>query len=164
MAARPRGFTLAEMLITVTLIAILAALAMPQFTSVEPLRARAAAGILRSDIEMAQVLCMSEPSNPVVVRFDTSTATYWLAEAGTPDTPITRADTGEPYSVTLGADRAVAAEGISISLADVPSSTLEFNSSGGLIDFTLNPVITLSGATDTVELHIAPTTGRITEQ
>jgi len=161
---RSRAITLVEILITVALIGILAALAMPQFTSVEPLRAQAAASILRSDIEMAQVLCMSEPDNPVVVRFDTSSASYWLAEADTPDTPITRQDNGQPYSVTFGADRAIAAENFSISLSDVPDDTLQFNTSGGLTDFTLNPVITLSGATDTIELHIAPTTGRITEQ
>ena len=158
------AFTLVELLITVALIAIAAAIAMPGFTSEGPLRVRAAVGVVRSDIEMAQVMSMTSPAEPVVIRFDPANDQYWLAYADTPDTPLSRPDTGEAYLVELGSDRAAAAKNISLSVADAPDNTLEFNTSGGLKDFTLNPVITIAGKNDSVELHIAPTTGRISEE
>src|SRR5688572_2454757 len=110
-AITPRGgrraaFTLIEVLVALTLVAALAAIVAPMFSDDSRLRVMAASSIISSDIELAQVMTISHPDNPVVVCFDPGNASYWLAYAADPDTPLSREDTGEPYQVTLGLDRA----------------------------------------------------------
>ena len=157
------GFTLIEMLVTITIIAVVAAIVAPVFSDDDRLHAMAAASVLSSDIELAQVMTISYPQDPVVVRFDAPNRTYWLAYAATPETPLSREDTAEPYLVTFGEGRASTAFGAQIALDGVASDTLKFNAQGGLVDFTASPLIELTRGESAITLAIAPTTGTITE-
>jgi len=158
-----RAFTLLEMLIVITIIATIAALVIPSFNDDSRLRLMAASSVITSDIELAQVMTISQPDQPMVVRFEPDHHRYHLARASDPATPINREDTGEPYRVTLGQGRASTAEGVTFTTAEIPDNTLAFNPQGGVDDFTTSPRITLSLAGRTITLDISASTGSITE-
>ena len=158
-----RGFTLLEMLLTITILATLAAVAVPMMADTNRVRVRAAVDVLISDLELAQVMNISYPDDPVIVRFDTARSRYWIADADTPTTPINREDTGEPYLVTLGSGRASVAQGVTLQIQDMTANTVEFNSQGGLTDFNAAPIMTLSLNGEIVSLSIVATTGTIFE-
>ncbi len=167
-----RGFTRIELMMTMTIIAVLAAIVLPKFGNDYRLRMFAATRVLTSDIELAQVMTISHPDRPVVVYFDTTTK-YWLAYADSPETPIPRADTGRPYVVQLCTGRMAAAAGptvMHIHFTNVyGDKTLRFNAQGGLVDFNPPPQLYIhvkdqNGAEKLrVTLDISPTTGTITE-
>jgi|SoiMetStandDraft_5_1073268.scaffolds.fasta_scaffold31755_2 prepilin-type N-terminal cleavage/methylation domain-containing protein len=161
---RRRGaFTLIEVLVALTLVAAIAAVVAPMFSDDSRLRVMAASGIIRSDIELAQVMTISHPDNPVVVCFDPDNATYWLAYATDPTTPLPREDTGEPYQVTLGVDRARSAAGVSLAVEQMTSNRIEFAAHGGLTTFTTTPLIKIICGAQGIQLSIKPATGTVTE-
>lgn len=164
--ARPaslRAMTLLEMLLTVAVLSMLTVMVTPMFSDDSRLRVLAASQILSSDIELAQVMTISMPNEPIVVRFDPDGKTYWLALEIDPETPILREDTGEPYVVEFGAGRARSALGVTFALEDMTNSMLAFDATGALIDFTLTPLIHLNCADHGVTLMIKPMTGTIVE-
>lgn len=148
----------------ITIIAVIAAVVMPQFRDHDRLRVMAAVQILASDIEAAQVLTISFPDDPVVVRFNPAKSTYWLADIDTPDTPLTHPASGEPYLVVLGQGRASGAQNVTLTLTNMPDNTITFNSDGGLADFTTVPIVSLRSGDEAVELLVAPTTGTVMER
>jgi len=158
-----KGFTLLEVLITITIIAVIAVMVAPSFSDDTRLRLMAASAVLSSDIELAQVMTISQPDEPVVVVFDPDQDRYWLAYASAPDVPITRSDTGTPYRVVMGQGRAAAAIGVTFSTTDITGDILKFNAQGGIEDFTTQPTITLSLSGRWIDVTIAPSTGSITE-
>jgi len=159
----PRAFTLLEVLVTVVIIAIIATAVAPAFTNDNHLRLVAAVNVLSSDLELAQVMTISYPDSPVVVRFNPDKQMYWLAYASDPDNPITRAGTGEAYLTVMGQGRAASAQGVTLKLDDVANDTIEFNAQGGLVDFTGKPMIQLNRGDASITLSISPTTGTTTE-
>lgn len=158
-----RAFTLMEMMVTITIIGVVAVSAAPLFRNEEFLRMMAASSLVISDIELAQVMTMSYPEQPVVVRFEPDRGQYWLAYGYDPETAILRPDTGDPYIVTLGQGRAAGAGGVELLLDQISGNMLEFNAQGGLAQFTARPAIQLSSGPSAVTLLIGPTTGSITE-
>lgn len=160
---KSRGFTLLEMLVTITVVAVVAALVAPMFSDDNRLHLMAGSSVLASDIELAQVMTISFPDRAVVVRFDPTTQTYWLAYSTDPETPLNRTDTGEPYLVTLGQGRALSAQGVQMTPVQVANNMLEFNAQGGLVDFTATPSIQLTRGGSKIILAIAASTGTISE-
>ena len=158
-----KGFTLLEILITITIIAVIAVMVAPSFSDDTRLRLMAASAILTSDVELAQIMTISQPEDPVVVVFDPDQDRYWLAFASAPDVPMTRSDTGDPYLVVMGQGRAGAAVGVTLSTTDIPGDILEFNAQGGVEDFTTQPTITLALSGRWIDVAIAPSTGTFTE-
>ncbi len=156
------GFTLLEMLVSVTILAMTATLVIPMVTSDTGARLRAATVVVRSDIELAQVMTCADPGDPVVVVFKADGKTYSLCYASDTSTPITR-DSGGPYTECMGIGRLASCTNVVMTLTDMPAKTLTFNAHGGLEDFTLNPIVTLTLDGETVQLLIAPTTGTISE-
>jgi len=163
LAIPPRGFTLLEMLITVTILAVVASAVTPLFSDDDRLRVMAASSVISSDLELAQVMTLSYPDQPVVVRFHADKQMYWLAYAFDPETPIVRPTTGEPYVVVIGQGRASTAESVSFSVADLTDDGIEFAASGALANFTATPKIELSRNGTALTLTISPNTGTITE-
>lgn len=160
---RRLGFTLFELLVTLSIIAIVAAMVAPAFSDDDRLRLMAGASVMTSDLELAQVMTIADPSRPVVVRLDPDHDQYWLAHSDTPDTPIARADTGLPYLVVLGEDRAGGATGVTFTVTGLTQTTMTFNSQGGLKDFTSAPQIILSLGGKTITVTVAATTGTISQ-
>lgn len=158
-----RAFTLLELMITVTIIAIVASVVVPMLKDDNRVRVIAAAGLISSDLELAQVMTISYPKDPVVVRFDPENHVYWLAFASDPETPIARNDTGQPYRVVLGESRAITAQGVNFELKDVADNMIQFNAQGGLMEFTSAPEIVLTRGDSSISLGIAASTGTITQ-
>jgi prepilin-type N-terminal cleavage/methylation domain-containing protein len=159
------AFTLIEMLMVVAIISMLAILLVPSGRKDERLPLRAAAAVMVSDIELAQVLNVSNPKHPVVVRFDPARTRYWLARADSPNEPILRTGTDEPYLVVLGAGRAMAASGVRFAVDNAADNTLAFSPHGGLAEPGAQPRIRLRVAGDAqyeTRITIAPITGSIT--
>ncbi len=163
--AAKAGFTIIEILIAVAVLAVLVAAVIPSFTPDDRQRLNAAAMLLASDIEYAKVATLARPGNPLIVRFADDGTGYWIAEADSPNAPVTRADTDEPYAVTFGAGRASGINDIKATPANMTSRSLVFDAHGGLDDFTLTPTVSLTiGETNhpRVVITIAPTTGTTT--
>jgi prepilin-type N-terminal cleavage/methylation domain-containing protein len=162
-ADRPRAFTLLEVLVVITILATAVMIVMPTMTNDTRLRLMAASTILTSDIELAQVMTIARPDEAVVVRFDAAGDRYWLAPAADPETPIDRADNGDPYVVVLGAGRASAATNVTFTLQDVTDGTLAFDAHGGILDFTAEPLITLGLDGEWIRLDVSASTGSVRE-
>lgn len=158
-----RGFTLLEMLVTISIIAVAAVLVAPAFNDDARLRLTAASSVLSSDIELAQVMNISYPASPVIVRFEPENQRYWLAYADTPDTPLTREVNGQPYLVEFGVGRASSAADVTFTVDQMTDDTLAFNAQGGLTNYQVTPTIELCRADSAVTLSVAPTTGTVTE-
>lgn len=156
-----RAFTLMELMITVTIIAVVASVVVPMLNDDNHVRLVAAAGVLSSDIELAQVMTLSYPKDPVIVRFDTANKRYWLAFASDPETPITRNDTGEPYLIVLGEGRAATAQGVEFKISDIKDDALVFDAQGSLVDFNATPKIELDRGDVAITMLISASTGTI---
>jgi prepilin-type N-terminal cleavage/methylation domain-containing protein len=163
MIARTHGFTLIDLLVTVSIIAVVAAIVVPSMGDDKSLRLMAAAKVMTSDIELAQVMTIAFPDDPIVVRFDPGNDQYWLARPADPDTPIIRADSSKPYLVVIGQHRASSAAGVTYAVVDADANTLAFNALGGVVDMTAAPSVTLSLGDRWIRLDVASTTGTITE-
>ena len=158
-----RGVTLIDLMMTITIITVAGVLVMPKLSNDTQLRLVAAAGLVTSDIELAQVMTISHPADPVVVSFDPPNDRYWLAYADDPSVPIPRPGNGRPYLVTFGQDRARSAVGVSLRLTDVTGNVLGFDAQGGVADISAQPVIRLLLGSSFIDLQIASTTGTITQ-
>ena len=159
----PRGITLIDLMMTITIIIVAGVLVTPKLSDDARLRLVAAAGLVTSDIEMAQVMTISHPADPVIVSFDPPNDRYWLAYADAPGVPIRRSDNGRPYLVTFGQDRARGAAGVSLNLTDVAGNVLGFDAQGGIADISAQPVVRVLLGSSFIDLRIAPTPGTITQ-
>ena len=157
------GFTLTEALITIGVIGVATALVVPTMRDESRLRLMAAATVVASDLEAAQTMTISNPSNPIVIRFDAPNATYWLAEAATPTIPIVRTDTGQPYVVVLGDGRGMSAEGVDFTTDGLTDATIEFNSAGGLAELMASPSVRFAANDLWIRLDVSSITGVVTE-
>jgi Tfp pilus assembly protein FimT len=157
------GFTLIDLMVTLTVIVVVAAMVIPRFRDDTRLRLIAASHVLASDIELAQTLTIANPVDPTVVRFKPGTGEYWLAYADTPDDPIDRADVPGGYRVVFGQGEAASAAGVTIAVTDIGDDTLAFNAQGGIEDLTAEPIVSLHLGPRWIKLAISPTTGTITE-
>ena len=99
------GFTLIDLMMTLTIIAVMATVLIPRMGDGGRVRLIAGSRVLSSDIEMAQIMTISNPTAPIVVKFEPSSSTYWLAPADDPDNPILRPGATQLYRVTFGAGR-----------------------------------------------------------
>ena len=159
-----RGFTLLELLLTISVIAVIALVVLPSSAADDTLRLKAAGDILASDLELAQTMTVSYPDDPVVVRFNDAGDGYWLAYADDPETPMSRTDNGEAYSVTFGIGRTASAAGVTLIVGDMTDRTIAFNEQGGLENFSQTPKVELrasSGGTNL--LTVSPATGTATQ-
>jgi prepilin-type N-terminal cleavage/methylation domain-containing protein len=161
---RPHAFTLLELMLVLAIVAVVMTIVMPQFGDDTKLRLMAAAGLLRSDIEYAQVLTISHPGDPVLVHIDASQHKYWLAKVSSENTPIARPGDGEPYLVMFGEGRAATTGTITVNLTDLGGEMLKFNSLGGVLDPIASPIIKLEQDKKWIKVHVANTTGTLTEE
>ncbi len=157
------GFTLIDLMVTLTIIAVMATVLLPRMDDGGRLRLMAGARLLASDIEMAQIMTISNPADPIVVKFEPTLGTYWLAPASDPDTPILRPGATQVYKVVFGHGRGRTAKDVTLALTDVTDNTLAFNEQGGILDPTVEPQIKLMRGSRWITLNVSTMTGSISE-
>ena len=150
-------------MVTVTIIVVMAAMIIPNLPDDAQLRLIAGSRLLSSDLEMAQIMTIANPEEPIVVKFEPSLGRYWLAEADDVDTPIKRPGSTGAYLVEFGKGDARSASGVSMGLTGITDDTIAFSAQGGIEDFTSSPEIKLLHGTRWIKLTISPTTGSIKE-
>ena len=156
-----RAFTLVELMIVITIIAIVAGLAAPMLGDVRSLRLQEAAKLLAADIEFAQTDAIMHNADPRLIRFNTAANQYWVAAASAPTTPIANPVDGRPYLVTLGAGRAAAVGGITIQSCSLGGDAeLRFDGLG-VPDQATDATITLAGGPNTLTLTIQAGSGEV---
>lgn len=156
-----RGMGMIELMMVLGIIALATMLVLPSWGSDSLVRADAAARMLRSDIEYAQVHSIANPDEPVGVVLAQDGSGYWLARNDAPDTPILRTDTGEPYRVDFGKGRAAFSEGVSATAEQLPDGMLLFDALGGLANPAMDPSYRLSCDENDVRMTVRADTGFI---
>ena len=112
---RRRAFTLVEILIVISLMAIIALAILPNATADGTIRLVSAVNMLVADIEYAQSLSLDDPSDPALLSIDEGNNRYWLARASDPATPIQH-PSGDPYLISYGTDGDATFPGIFVDL------------------------------------------------
>ena len=151
-------------MITVGILVTVAAFIVPQMASADRARLMSASAMLRSDLELAQTMSISSPSNPIAVRFEPAQNRYWLAYAATPGMPMDRPGTMDPYLVEFGVGEASSAANVALTISGPADNTVTFNSLGGLSALAGSPAVRLSFGSQAIELTISHLTGSISEQ
>lgn len=144
-AMRPRGFTLVELIVCLVIMCTVAALTIPFFASDHSDRAAHAAMLLQSDLRYAQLASMANTQDPVIVRFKADGKGYYLARVSTPNTALTRPDTGAVWDITMGQGRAGSSPNVTIATTNISGATLRFTPLGSVHNPTGTPMVTLTG-------------------
>lgn len=109
LASRPRtyGFTLVEVIVVVLILAICAAVVVPNVVGTSDMQATSAARMIAADLEYAQSLAITT-QDPVTVVFDSSAEQYLLRYANESDPlvhPITHSDYVTNFASRRGFER-----------------------------------------------------------
>ncbi|MFG0256339.1 MAG: Tfp pilus assembly protein FimT/FimU [Phycisphaerales bacterium JB043] len=163
--ASRRAFTFIDVLVTIAVMLVIAALALPAMSSGTQINISGASSMLASDLEYTQSLSLANPQNPALIKFDPANDTYWIAFASDPDAPIVRPGTdSEPYSIVFGQGLATAFAGITIDTSDITADSIAFDSYGRPFD-PLDNSITLTSMTGrSITLLIDSNTGFVSIQ
>ena len=157
------GFTLIDLMMTLTIIAVMATVLIPRMGDGGRVRLIAGSRVLSSDIEMAQIMTISNPTEPIIVKFEPLNSRYWLAPASDPDNPIVRPGATQLYRVTFGQGRGRTANDVTFELTDITGDVLKFNEQGGVLDPTTAPQIKLIHGQRWIKLNVSTMTGLISE-
>jgi prepilin-type N-terminal cleavage/methylation domain-containing protein len=161
MKHRPRtGFTIVELMISITVLGILAALAIPLVGDSEALRLDAASRLLTSDLEHTQILAITHPQDGYCLVVHTDGSGWHIALTSDPDTPVLETITDDPLSVRVGEGRGAPARGVLLT-TNASNNIIAFDPNGGLTDFTLETEINLNIGNSEEILSIAVSTGSI---
>ncbi len=156
------GFTFVELMIVVTILAIAAALIVPQLGATTGNRLRSAANLLAADISFAQGESISHGDDPRAMVFDIPANTYRIARQSDLSTPVTDPVTKRPYVTTFGQGRAAGTPGVSlVSLISDTPNQLRFGLYGELSQAN-EASISLTADGRFIKLTIHPTTGEVT--
>jgi prepilin-type N-terminal cleavage/methylation domain-containing protein len=155
-----RGFTLIELVLSLGILAILAALAAPMFGNNEALEIDVTRRLLISDLEYSQILAITNPQETVALVIDDAGKGWHIATTSNPTVPLNDSITGEPLVTVLGEGPATSASTISIE-SNASNNMIAFDQNGGLVDFTQVIEIILQVEEVTSVIQIIPTTGSI---
>ncbi|KPK86302.1 MAG: hypothetical protein AMJ81_01610 [Phycisphaerae bacterium SM23_33] len=149
----PPGFTLVELIMVLIVLAIAAAMIIPQAVGTSDLRAQSAARVVVADLEYAQNHAIVTQTN-ISVTFDVSANSYRVSnESGTLSHPITK----QAYEVDFDTKRGFGSVSIAaVSFGGAPLVTFDSlgaPSTGGTVD--------LAAGEHTYRVTVAPVTGRV---
>lgn len=151
-----------ELMVVVSIVAIVAALAVPRLGANDETRVRAAARLLVADLEYAQIESITHSGAPRVVVFDTSTSTYRIATAATPATPITNPVSKQPYTVTFGTGATTSFAGVTIQSISLGGGTqIAFGPYGQTTQSASTSTITLAGGARRITISVDAGTGEV---
>lgn len=153
---RSRAFTLVEILITIVVMAIVVAVAIPSLSSDDGARLHGAVNMVASDIEYAQSVGLADPNDPGVFKASADGTGYWVATSSDPDAPILSQYSNEPRSITFGVGAAAQLVGVTISVAEA-SDEVQFDGFGRLAAMADIVVTVSNGAGDRMILVKAST-------
>ncbi len=149
----PGGFTLVELLVVVLILAILAAVVIPQAVGVGGVQAQSAARLVLADLEYAQNHAIVTQTN-TTVTFDTGGNSYTVSnESGTLVHPITK----QAYTVDFDTQHGFGS--VSLNAADfggAPSVT--FDALGAP---NADGTVDIVGGSQRYRVSVAPVTGRV---
>ncbi len=159
----PAGFTLIEMMIVVSIIAIAAALVVPMLGETSGSKLRGAAGMLVADVSFTQIETVAHGDDKRVLVFDNDDDTYYIAAESDTTTPITNPINGQAYLIDYGNGTAKSLEGVTIDSYSLDGDDeLGFDVYGGL-DQATDATITLGcdGASITITIDAETGEGMI---
>lgn len=160
-ATQERGFTLTEIVVTLLVIGIVAAIALPRMGN-DPILVSTQADQLAGDIRYVQTLAMTKGER-YIISFPSATSYRILDSAGS---PVVHPSNGSNAAVTL-------ASGITLALASTPAgNALGFDGLGAPYSvttpatfngpLTAQATITLTRDAATRQVTITPQTGKTT--
>ena len=138
-----RGLTMVEMMMTLMILAIVSAVALPMFASQAGGKIAAASLLLRDDLEQARFRTVANPSDPRAFQLDADGQGWSLIDPTLPGVPVTR-DDGSVWHVRLGEGRAVGLAGVEIQLDGIEGLFLAFDEAGAVSDRSAQPSVRLS--------------------
>ena len=150
------GYSLVELMITVAVIGIAAALVVPMFFATDITRLNWAARLLVSDLEYSQMESIAHGDDPRVIVFDTVNDAYSIAPASDTATPITEPISKQPYTVVFGQGRARELAGVTIDNVVVGGDDQLGFGIYGQLDQTTAATIRLAAEGRTITITIDP--------
>lgn len=157
---RQYGFTIIELMLSLAILVVLAALAAPMFGNTESLQLDVTKRLLISDLEYSQILAITNPDDAIALVIDDAGNGWHIALVVNPTIPLNDSVTGEPLVTILGQGAATSASDVSIE-SNTTSNMIAFNQNGGLVDFSQVAQITLHINEVTSLIQISPMTGSI---
>jgi len=156
------GFTLLEVIIVLMIVGIVAAIAVPMYTSAASMQLKTAANMVASDLEYAKSMAISTGKTHSVV-FDTVAESYCIKNsAGQVITHPVRIGTN--YVINFAGDNRLSKVDI-VSTNFAPSNTVKFDNIGAPSDGSgsslTNGFVQLRAEGNTLKVKIAPVTGYV---
>ena len=162
--ARRPAFTLVELLIVITLIAIAATVAVPMLSDTDGTRLQSAARLLVADLEFAQIESITHADDLCLITLDQATGSYTVSKASAPATAMTNPGTNQSYVTQFGTGRAAELAGVSIQGYSLDGDDVIGFGALGETDQTTTATITLTAGGQTLTVQIDPTTGEASIQ
>lgn len=156
------GFSLVELMITVTILGIIGALAAPMLTPNDTTKLRAAASILAADLDACRAGSIAHGEDPHVIVFDTTNHAYHLAAASDTNTPIAHPSNGGGYTIDFGTGDTSQLNGVTIQSVSVGGDDQLGFGLYGQLDQPTDATITLAAGGATVTLTLDAPSGEVT--
>lgn len=154
------GFTLVELVLSLGILTMLAALVVPLFGNDEAFQIDIAKRLLVSDLEYAQILAITNTDEEIALVVNESGNGWHIANLENPATPLDDSVSGNPIQTKLGFGAAASAPSVKVETNSMENMVM-FDQNGGLADFTQNIELSLIMNDAITVVRISPTTGSI---
>ena len=155
-----RGLTLVELVVTVAILSIVAAMLVPMLGDDSAGRLGVATILLRDDLEQARFRTVADPQRPLALMIDEDGLGWSLVDPDQPGRPIER-DDGTPWSIRSGEGRGAGMAEVEINLEGVSGKLLDFDESGSVRDRTATPRFSLRSGNREQVLEVGAVTGLV---
>jgi Tfp pilus assembly protein FimT len=148
-----------ELVMVVVVVAIITSWVLPDSNTESKQQSESAGRRLESDIAYARSLSVARPDDPVVLKMDPDTNSYWLARSSNESTPIKHPQTGKDYVVKYGTLTNCGLNQVSLTGTDLGGdNVLKFDGMGNL-DQSTEAVVQLQAGGAACEIMVSPSGG-----